>query len=135
MLRTVTAGRVGDALVVDDVRTLVRPETLGALQQLVARVAVDDEVAGYAVRIARATRDWPGIAIGAGPRGSIALVRLARALALLAGRDFATPDDVKQAALPVLRHRVALAPESELDGLSADDVLAALLDATPAPRR
>jgi len=134
MLLAVTEGRVGDALEVAQVRTLIKPEILVALQQLVARIRVDEAVANYAVRMARATRQWPGVAVGAGPRGSIALIRLARAMALMAGRDYATPDDIKQASLPVLRHRIALSPESELDGLGADDVLAALIDSVAAPR-
>ncbi|WP_229210105.1 MoxR family ATPase [Duganella sp. Root1480D1] len=134
MLLAVTQDRVGDALDVAQVRTLIKPETLVALQQLVARIRVDEAVANYAVRMVRATRQWPGVAVGAGPRGSIALIRLARAMALMAGRDYATPDDIKQASLPVLRHRIALSPESELDGLGADDVLAALIDSVAAPR-
>jgi MoxR-like ATPase len=134
MLQMVTRDRVGDGLDVDKVATLVKPETIVTLQNLVARIRVDDAVANYAVRLVRATRDWPGIAIGAGPRGSIALVRLARALALTAGRDFVTPDDIKAAALPVLRHRVAVSPESELDGLSSDELLAVLVEQVAAPR-
>ena len=134
MLLAVTQDRVGDALEVAQVRTLIKPEILVALQQLVARIRVDEAVANYAVRMVRATRQWPGVAVGAGPRGSIALIRLARAMALMAGRDYATPDDIKQASLPVLRHRIALSPESELDGLGADDVLAALIDSVAAPR-
>jgi len=101
---------------------------------LVAKIRVYDAVASYAVRLVRATRDWPGIAIGAGPRGSIALVRVARAMALMAGRDYVTPDDIKTACLPVLRHRVAVSPESELDGLSSDDLLSGLIAQTVAPR-
>ena len=134
MLQTVTRNRVGDGLDVAAVATLVKPETVLALQQLVARIRVDDSVANYAVRLVRATRDWPGIAIGAGPRGSIALVRIARAMALLAGRDYVTPDDIKQASLPVLRHRIAISPESELDGLNSDQLLAALVQQIAAPR-
>ena len=134
MLQMVTRDRVGDGLDVDKVATLVKPETVVTLQNLVARIRVDEAVAQYAVRLVRATRDWPGIAIGAGPRGSIALVRLARALALTAGRDFVTPDDIKAAALPVLRHRVAVSPESELDGLSSDELLAVLVEQVAAPR-
>jgi len=134
MLLAVTQDRVGDALEVAQVRTLIKPEILVALQQLVARIRVDEAVANYAVRLVRATREWPGVAVGSGPRGSIALIRLARAMALMAGRDYATPDDIKQASLPVLRHRIALSPESELDGLGADDVLAALIDSVAAPR-
>ncbi|CUI08395.1 MoxR family ATPase [Massilia antarctica] len=134
MLRMVTRDRVGDGLEVSQVATLVKPDTIVALQQLVARIRVDDAVAAYAVRLVRATRDWPGIAIGAGPRGSIALVRMARAMALTSGRDYVTPDDIKAAALPVLRHRIAVSPESELDGLSSDELLLGLIEEVAAPR-
>jgi MoxR-like ATPase len=134
MLQAVTRNRVGDGLDVAAVATLVKPDTVVALQQLVARIRVDDSVANYAVRLVRATRAWPGIAIGAGPRGSIALVRMARAMALLAGRDYVTPDDIKLAALPVLRHRIAISPESELDGLGSDELLTALVQQIAAPR-
>ncbi|MCE3604754.1 MoxR family ATPase [Massilia sp. P8910] len=134
MLRMVTRDRVGDGLEVSQVATLVKPDTIVALQQLVARIRVDDAVAAYAVRLVRATRDWPGIAIGAGPRGSIALVRMARAMALTSGRDYVTPDDIKAAALPVLRHRIAASPESELDGLSSDELLLGLIEEVAAPR-
>jgi MoxR-like ATPase len=134
MLQMVTRDRVGDALEVSHVNTLIKPETIVALQQLVARIRVDNAVAAYAVRLVRATRDWPGIAIGAGPRGSIALVRMARAMALTAGRDYVTPDDIKQASLPVLRHRIAISPESELDGLSSDELLHGLIEEVAAPR-
>jgi MoxR-like ATPase len=134
MLRMVTRDKVGDGLEVSQVATLVKPDTRVALQQLVARVRVDEAVAAYAVRLVRATRDWPGVAIGAGPRGSIALVRIARAMALSAGRDYVTPDDIKAAVLPVLRHRIAISPESELDGLSSDELLRGLVDDIAAPR-
>ena len=134
LVRQVTKNRVGDALDVGAVATLVKPETVVALQQIVSKIRVDDAVSSYAVRLVRATRDWPGIAIGAGPRGSIALLRVARAMALLAGRDFVVPDDIKSSALPVLRHRVAISPESELDGLTSDDLLRGLVEQTVAPR-
>ena len=134
LLHMVTRNRVGDELEVGQVNTLVKPESIVALQRLVAQIRVDDAVAGYAVRLVRATRDWPGIAIGAGPRGSIALIRMARATALLAGRDYVTPDDVKASSLPVLRHRIAPSAESELDGMSSDTLLAHLLEQIPAPR-
>ena len=97
-------------------------------------VAIDPVVLDYAVRLARATRTWPGLALGAGPRASIALVRGGRARALLRGGDFVVPDDVKACALAVLRHRVRLAPELDIEGLSVDQVLQQLLDQVPAPR-
>lgn len=134
LLKLTTTGRVGDALDVSQVNTLIRPDTIIALQQIVAAIRVDHAVVDYASRITRATRDWPGIAIGAGPRGGIALIRIARALAMMASRDYVIPDDIKAATLPVLRHRVALSPETELEGLSADRLLTNLLEQTVAPR-
>ncbi|HDP90012.1 MAG TPA: MoxR family ATPase [Thioalkalivibrio sp.] len=134
MVASITGGHVGDLLDVSAVQTLVKPEAIQTLQRLTARIRVDRQVNDYAVRIARATRDWQGIAIGAGPRGGIALVRAARAAALLAGRDFVTPDDVKKVARPALRHRIALSPELELEGQTPDQVLHALIDRVDAPR-
>ena len=106
-----------------------------ALQQATAATTLDAAVIDYAVRIVAATRGWPGIALGAGPRGSLALVRAARARAVLSGRDFVTPDDVREIALPALRHRIALAPELQIEGQDADRVLLALLARVEAPRR
>jgi len=134
MVRQVTANQVGDRLNVESVSTLVKPAAILALQRFVASLTVDERVSDYAVRIARATRTWPGITAGASPRGGIALVRAARAHALLNGRDFVTPDDVKALALPALRHRVTLAPELEIEGQSTDAVLTALLNKVEAPR-
>ncbi|MDP5241308.1 MoxR family ATPase [Uliginosibacterium sp. 31-16] len=128
------AGRTGDRLEVEAVQQVATPEQLIAMQQIAAGLRVDDSVLDYAVRIVRATREWSGIAIGAGPRGAIALVRAARAMALIAGRDFVTPDDVKRIALPALRHRISLVPEAEIEGLSIDGVLGSLLARTDAPR-
>jgi MoxR-like ATPase len=104
------------------------------LQALAARLTVDDKVLDYAVRLARATRDNAAVARGAGPRASIALVRAARARALMARRPFATPDDVKSVAHSVLRHRVSLTPEMEIEGRGADSVIADLLATVEAPR-
>ena len=85
LVRQVTEGKVGDRLDVDDVVPLVKPATLVSLQTVAAAVALDDQVLDYAVRLARSTRSWAGVAAGAGPRGGIALARVARAAALLAG--------------------------------------------------
>jgi MoxR-like ATPase len=86
------------------------------------------------VAIVRATRENHGFSTGAGPRGSIALIRAARGVALLGGRAFVTPDDIKRIALPALRHRVTTSPEAEIEGFTADSLLTTLLDAVPAPR-
>jgi MoxR-like ATPase len=91
-------------------------------------------VVDYAVRIARATRDWPGLSSGAGPRGTMALVRAARAAALMEGRDFITPDDVARQTLPALRHRVMISPDAQLEGLGVDDLLRSAQASVQAPR-
>ena len=105
-----------------------------ALRATVEAVRVAPEVQAYIARIVRATREDAALTLGGSPRASVALFRVARAAALLKGRDFATPDDVKDYALPVLRHRVLLAPELEVEGRSADDVLNATLTRVPAPQ-
>ena len=97
-------------------------------------VRVAPEIREYIADIVRATRDDPSLTLGGSPRASVALFRTARAAALLAGREFATPDDVKQFALPVLRHRVFVSPEAEVEGRSSDDVLDALLTRIVAPK-
>ena len=95
---------------------------------------VDPSVTEYAVKLVRSTRGSTMLRHGAGPRASIALLRCSRALALINGAGFVTPDDVKAMALPVLRHRIILAPEVEIDGLGVDDVLRNLMEKVDAPR-
>jgi MoxR-like ATPase len=104
------------------------------LRSAVDGVKVAPEVREYIADIVRATREDPSLTLGGSPRASVALFRTARAAALLAGRDFATPDDVKQFALPVLRHRMMVSPEAEVEGRSSDDVLDALLTRIVAPK-
>jgi len=115
----------------DDSRQMLDVEVA---QKQCAAIEVDDKVAEYAVNLVRATRGTTLLRHGAGPRASIALLRCARALALLNGVGFVTPDDIKSMLLPVLRHRVILAPEVEIDGLGVDEVLSNLLDKVDAPR-
>nr|WP_232000157.1 MoxR family ATPase [Pseudomonas antarctica] len=135
MVREVTRSSRADMLDVQPLRTVLQAQDVLQLQQIASELALDEQVLDYAVRLARATRTWPGLAIGAGPRASIALVRGARARALLRGGEFVTPDDIKGCALAVLRHRVRIAPELDIDGLEVDQVLKQLLDQIPAPRQ
>jgi MoxR-like ATPase len=134
LIRLVTQDQIGDALFLDPVETVIEAAGVGEMQTVAASVLVDSRVSDYAVRIARATRDWAGVSVGAGPRGGIALVRAARGHALLSGRNFVTPDDIKFVARPALRHRILLTPEIELDGQSSDDLLVAILEEIEAPR-
>jgi MoxR-like ATPase len=120
-------------------RDVIPPAVLDAERCRELRTAVDGvkvapEVREYIAGIVRATREDPALTLGGSPRASVALFRAARASALVAGRDFVTPDDVKDYALPVLRHRVVLAPELEVEGRSADDVLQALFNRVRAPQ-
>lgn len=133
VLRT-TSGQAGDQLPLADVKPRLTELGVLELQLIAASQRVDDKVVDYAVRIVRATRDWPGIAVGGGSRGAIALVRAARVAALMDGRDYATPDDIKRFAIPALRHRIALAPDALLEGRKAADLLAAVVESVPAPR-
>ena len=134
LVRQVTRSAKADMLEVTPLRTLLQAKDILALQKIASDLALDEQVLDYAVRIARATRNWPGLRIGAGPRASIALVRCGRARALLRGGDFVLPDDIKGCALAVLRHRVRLAPELDIEGISVDQLLQQLLDQVPAPR-
>jgi MoxR-like ATPase len=129
-----TDGAAGDQLPLAEVRECIDAATLLELQRLAGQVHVDQRVIDYAVRIVRATRGSLGLAAGSGPRGAIALVRAARAAAIVEGRGFATPDDVKRCCLAVLRHRVTLAPDAQLEGRQVDELLGALLQSVVAPR-
>jgi MoxR-like ATPase len=129
-----TAGQAGSALPLGGVKPVLDATAIAQLQQLCARQQVDRQVIDYAVRLARATRDYPGLALGASSRGALALVRGGRAVALFEGRDYVTPDDVKRIAVPSLRHRVALAPDALLEGRRTNDLLADVIDGVPAPR-
>jgi len=110
------------------------PEHLAAGAAAVRTVQVAPEVLGYVVDLARATRTSPSLSLGVSPRGATALLSTSRAWAWLSGRDYVTPDDVKALARPTLRHRVALRPEAELEGVSVDAVLDGVLTSVPVPR-
>ncbi len=133
VIRT-TNDQAGDQLPLANVKACLSERAVLGIQQIAARQRVDENVVDYAVRITRATRDWPGLALGSGSRGAIALVRIARVVALLDGRDFVTPDDIKSFALPALRHRIALTPDALLEGRKPTDLLSAVIDSVPAPR-
>lgn len=135
LVTAVTDNNVGDELNVNNVAAVLTPEQILAAQSLVASTRIDDSVIDYAIRIVRETRETAGIRMGAGPRGSISIVRAARAHAVLHQRNFVTPDDVRLVATPALRHRIALAPELEIEAYSPDDILADIFKNVSAPRQ
>ena len=116
------------------VRPSANAADLAAGRAAVARVLVRPEVLGYLVDVCRATRANSAVALGASPRAATSLLAASRAAAWLAGRDFLTPDDVKSLARPALRHRLRLRPEAELDGVTTDAVLDAVLSTVAVPR-
>ena len=134
VVKAATGHQVGDALPLDKVQRCLTEADVARLQQCVSQVLIDDRVVDYAVRLTRATRGAVGLGQGAGSRGAIALVRAARAAALIQGRDYATPDDVKRQVLPALRHRVVLSPDAQLEGRAVDDVLREIVTRVDAPR-
>jgi MoxR-like ATPase len=106
---------------------------LAAAQREVRSVRLEPALYDYLIGVVRRTREWPTVALGASPRAAIALMLAAQAWAAVEGRDFLIPDDVKRAALPVLRHRILLKPEAELEGHDPDRVLRDVLAAVPVP--
>ena len=115
----------------------IRPLTadlLGSARDEVRAVRVENDLYVYILEVTRRTREWPLLALGASPRAAISLLRVAQVFAAFEGRDYLVPDDVKRAAPPVLRHRVLIKPEAELEGFDADRILADVLAAVPVPR-
>jgi MoxR-like ATPase len=108
--------------------------TLALARAAVTRIRLSDPLIDYIVDVIRATREHSSLEVGASTRAANMLAAAARAYAVLAGRDFVIPDDVKFLALPVLRHRLTLSPSAEIEGLTADRILREVIDQTPAPR-
>jgi MoxR-like ATPase len=109
-------------------------EELHAMQSQVASVTVEERMFNYIFEIVRATRQSADLLVGASPRAGIAMLNCSKAVAAMRGRDFVIPDDIKALALPVLRHRVILRPEAEVEGLTSDRILQGLIEAQVVPR-
>jgi MoxR-like ATPase len=117
-----------------ELKTLSNPAEVVAMRDSLERVEVNDDLVDYVVALIDATRRHAQIQVGASPRGGLALVQLARARAVMAGRDYVVPEDVKAVALPALAHRVTLKPELWVRRISADDVIAGLVQSVPTPK-
>jgi len=133
ILRRYVDGFEADRTDTYGVSPLINAEGLERLRQSVDTVRVEPRITGYITAIVRATREAASLTLGASPRAGVALFKAARAAALLDGRDYVIPDDVKRLAPAILRHRVNVAPELELEGVTADQALKAILDRTEAP--
>jgi len=125
-----SAGLLEDAKI-----ALIPNKLLAAACAEVRAIRIELELTTYILALARRTREWPTLLLGASPRAAVSLMRVAQAAAAFDGRDYLLPDDVKRAVLPVLRHRVMLKPEAELEGFDADRVLTDVMANVPVPRQ
>ena len=130
----VTAQAGGKGVDPRQVEQVCNSEIIIEAQRLTAQAKVVPEVIDDALRMTRHTREAPGLSLGAGTRGAISLVQLAKAYAVIEGRDYVIPDDIKRAAIPVFRHRVHVAPEVAISGQRVDDLLIQALESVEAPR-
>ena len=116
------------------VQPIISRDHLVALREEMEQVTVREELVSYVVDLVRGTRTHESIMVGAGPRATQSLLLASRALAIVSGRDFVTPDDIKDMAIPVLEHRLILRPEFEIEGLSVQEVIQKILQEVPVPR-
>jgi MoxR-like ATPase len=124
-----------DRNLAEQLAAVTKPDEVREMQHRCAAVLVDDHLLGYITSLVRATRNWPTFALGVSPRAGVAILRAARAVAALEGRDYTVPDDVQEVVLPALRHRVMLTPEAEVEGRSPDDLLTELVRSVEVPLR
>jgi MoxR-like ATPase len=134
ILKAYRAGFSADHLQTAALRQIITLEELLAIKAFVKTITVEDAIIDYITRLITTTRHFSGIEVGASPRGGIALFQTARLKALLSGRNFVTPDDVKEMLLPVLRHRIIVEPEAEIEGEQADDFLNRIGEQVEVPR-
>jgi MoxR-like ATPase len=123
-----------DAIAQSAVASSIAAPEITAARDEAAGVRVDAAVVAYIAAVTRRTREWPAVALGASPRAGIHLMQIAKAVAALEGRDFLLPDDVKRIAPPVLRHRLVVRAEADLEGVTPDQVIADVLAAVPVPK-
>ncbi len=128
------AGRNPHQMTGFEIRKVMNAEDVLAIQEVASKVIVEEKVIKYIVEIIDQTRNWHSVTVGASPRGGVNLLRSARTMAACRGRDFVTPDDIKELAPWVLRHRILLRPDIEIEGTSVDDVITEILLSVEVPR-
>jgi MoxR-like ATPase len=118
----------------DEIQPILSKEEICAFKKLVTQIFVEDSLIKYISNIILATRNSPAIYLGASPRASVALLNASKAYALLQGRDYIIPDDIKQVSIPVLQHRILLSPETEMEGRSAGTIVKRLIEKIEVPK-
>ena len=132
--RTLGADAPESLLASDAVKCVISADELVAMRKNLRELTVREEIAAYALDVVRATRSHHSVLLGGGPRAAQSMILASRAFAALCGRDFVTPDDVKQMAVPVLEHRLILQPDYEIEGLTSAEVIGSILQDTAVPR-
>ena len=122
------------AVDLETVQPVLSPSDIAEFKKVVGQVHVEQEVLKYIAEIVAATRKHVSLILGASPRASVSILVASKAFAAMNGRDFVTPEDVKFIAVPVMRHRVILTPESEMEGISSDEVIKEIIDKVEVPR-
>jgi len=117
-----------------DLNNIIRKQDIGKIKSVLNSVTVDDKIIDYITDLVTATRDYPGIEVGSSPRGSVDLFKASRVMAVLSNRDFVIPDDVKEVAFPVLRHRMILEVEAQIESIHPDELLRSIIDKVAVPR-
>lgn len=117
-----------------DLNQVISPEAFRVFKELINSVQVDDKIIDYITSIVSKTREYQGIEVGSSPRGSVDLFKASRIIAAISGRDYVIPEDVKDVAFPILRHRIILEVEAEIDGIKPDDTLRKIIDEVDVPR-
>jgi MoxR-like ATPase len=119
---------------IQQVKRVMSKATLAALRETIHQVQIEKNILQFIAKVVGDTRNHPALFLGASPRASIAILHASKAWAALSGRDFVTPDDVMKVSCPVLRHRISLTPEKEMDGVQADDIILEILKQNEIPR-
>jgi MoxR-like ATPase len=135
ILRLYVEGKDNRDLGTFDLRPVLTGEQVLEMQRAIRSVIVEPSVVGYIAAVVQKTRSWHAVEVGASPRASVNLLIASRAVAASRGRDFVMPDDVKELAPWVLRHRLRLHPDAEIEGITADDVIREVLDSVEAPKK
>ena len=134
ILKNYRKGFTSENIETAGLKKVISREDIGKIRDVLNRITVDDRILDYITNLVAATRNYPGIDVGASPRGTVDLFKASRVLAVTSGRDYVIPDDVKEAAVPVLRHRLILDVEAEIDGIKSDDFLKKIIDEVEVPR-
>ncbi|MNE29128.1 ATPase family [compost metagenome] len=124
----------GFANKLDEISSVLDSATIASLREKVRQVHVEPKLIEYIAQIVNSTRDNKFLYLGASPRASVAILNASKALAAIRGRDFVTPEDIQELAYPVLRHRIILSPEKEMEGASADDIIKLIIQKLEVPR-